>query len=88
MNWSSRKTTPITVPAAGVVDEVLGPQIRRRAAQHEADLVDDAGLGDHRRHLLARHARSNASGFSQKTARPRAAALSTWRECSLVHVQT
>ena len=75
-------------PAGGrLVDEVLGPQVRRRTTQHQADLVDDTGVGDTLGHLLGRGRASKASGFSQKIARPRAAALSTWRGCSLVHVQ-
>ena len=66
---------------------MLRPQVGGRAPQHQPDLVDDAGLGDRSTAIRSAVATSNANGFSQKIARFRAAAFSTWRRCSLVHVQ-
>ena len=75
-------------PAGGrVVDEVLGPEVGGRAAQHEADLVGDArGVGQVG-HRARASAVVNASGFSQNTCSPRATAASQQRGCSLVQVQ-
>ena len=70
MNWSSRNTTVITRPRRRVVDEVLGPQVGGRAAQHEADLVGDAGGVGLVGHAPRACSVVNASGFSQNTCTP------------------
>ena len=53
-----------------VVDEVLGPVVRERATQHEADLVGEPGPGDLRGHRLGCRRCSTANGFSQKIGEP------------------
>ena len=54
MYWSSRKTTAITRPRLGRLDEVPGPDERRGAPQDQPDLVRDARPGDRVGHGLGR----------------------------------
>ena len=70
-----------------VPEKVANHHVAGQEPEDQPDLVDDAGLFDVSDHLLDDGA-STASGFSQNTARPAAAASATRRGCSDVHVQT
>ena len=87
MYWSSRNPTDITRPlAVSCTRSRTSAKAGERRSTRPTWLVTPASATVA---AMARApARSVASGFSQNTARPRAAAASTRRRCSDVQVQT
>src|SRR2546423_922387 len=87
MNWSSRNTTLIGRPLAGSAAIALSmPKAGECRSTSPTWLTTPARSTES---FMARaDSRSIANGFSQKTGSPRAAAASTRRGCSAVHVHT